>query len=260
MLWGFFSCFYHCIIKHVSLFVTYKIPALSFIPTHVLSLLTTGSPHGLVIEVGNLEAVVLPIATHHAPMMYCLRSTPRAGRHLSRELRRLLAKYATLTPSSLSTASSVRTNLTEDLLSHEVVEDIKTRLLFVSPIRSTSVADSGESQVDWYQQASMATDTKYRFKDPVTGEMRYLIVPGWIRERAAECIFGNVSSRSDGCEEEEEGIILCTLECLLKVHVHRTLDKYTDFPNMYMISSDTCGYAKPHGQQNSAYWWDSDVT
>lgn len=60
-----------------------------------------------------------------------------------------------------------------------------------------------------YQNFSSATDVYYpiALKD---GTKATLLIPGWVRERAAEVLF-------EGDEEDEPGLAHCILNCLLKV-------------------------------------------
>lgn len=43
------------------LFDYFQVPSISFVPIHLMALLTTGLTTGLVIDVGNLETTVLPV-------------------------------------------------------------------------------------------------------------------------------------------------------------------------------------------------------
>lgn len=46
------------------LFDYFQVPSISFVPTHLMALLTTGITTGLIIDVGNLETSVLPVSVH----------------------------------------------------------------------------------------------------------------------------------------------------------------------------------------------------
>lgn len=43
------------------LFDYFQVPSISFVPTHLMALLTTGLTTGLVIDVGHLETSILPV-------------------------------------------------------------------------------------------------------------------------------------------------------------------------------------------------------
>jgi actin-related protein 10 len=44
------------------LFDYFQVPSISFVPIHLMALLTTGLTTGLVVDVGNLETSVLPVS------------------------------------------------------------------------------------------------------------------------------------------------------------------------------------------------------
>lgn len=44
------------------LFDYFQVPSISFVPIHLMALLTTGITAGLIIDVGNLETSVLPVS------------------------------------------------------------------------------------------------------------------------------------------------------------------------------------------------------
>lgn len=46
------------------LFDYFQVPSISFVPIHLMALLTTGLTTGLVIDVGNLETSVLPVSLY----------------------------------------------------------------------------------------------------------------------------------------------------------------------------------------------------
>lgn len=115
-----------------------------------------------------------------------------------------------------------------------MLEDIKTRFLFVSPVsarhRSPRRRSSTRPPPDNQQEedededmtfASVATNVKY----PVRIDDRYgqnegngvatLIIPGWVRERAAEALFEG--------DEDEASVAGCILDVLVKVRT-----KFTD--------------------------------
>lgn len=69
--------------------------------------------------------------------------------------------------------------------------------------------DDSVDKIDAYKSFSSATDVYYpvMLKD---GTKATLLIPGWIRERAADVLF-------EGDDEDEPGVAQCVLECLLKV-------------------------------------------
>lgn len=54
------------------LFDYFQVPSISFVPIHLMALLTTGLTTGLVIDVGNLETSVLPVSLTQIQFMHIL--------------------------------------------------------------------------------------------------------------------------------------------------------------------------------------------
>ena len=54
------------------LFHRLQVPALCFVPSHLLALLTTGESTGLVVDCGHLETTVLPVSIiNYQYWVYC---------------------------------------------------------------------------------------------------------------------------------------------------------------------------------------------
>lgn len=102
-------------------------------------------------------------------------------------------------------------------LTPTVLEDIKTRFLFVGSMMISGTIKSAEKtpEEEWekkYAPVSTASDLHYPItlnKKSKDRQMGILILPGWIRERAAEVLFEG--------DEDESSVAVCLLECLLKV-------------------------------------------
>ncbi|RUS20977.1 hypothetical protein BC937DRAFT_93948 [Endogone sp. FLAS-F59071] len=210
------------------LFQNFQVPSISWAPLHLLALLTTGLTTGLVVDCGNLETTVLPIYAAR-PLTPFIRTTPLAGRSLTARLKELLLEHGHLVPpSNIHSSQAPRIQIPESLLNTALLEDIKTRFLFVSPVsarhRSPRRRSSTRPPPDDQQEedededmtfASVATDVKY----PIRIDDRYgqsegngvatLIIPGWVRERAAEALF-------DG-DEDEASVSGCILDVLMKL-------------------------------------------
>ncbi|OAV94999.1 hypothetical protein PTTG_05497 [Puccinia triticina 1-1 BBBD Race 1] len=124
----------------IALFDQLHVPSIAFTPSPVLTLMACGILTGLVVDVGNLETSVIPVYMSR-PLFPMIKSTTRAGSRLSARLSVLLSRFAQylIIPkfgqSSLSTSNpriTKPTHIPPGLLTPAVVEDIKTRLLFVS--------------------------------------------------------------------------------------------------------------------------------
>ncbi|KAJ1658371.1 hypothetical protein IWQ61_002375 [Dispira simplex] len=202
------------------LFEYFQVPALIYFPAPGLSLVTTGSVSGLVVDCGHLETVVTPVFEGHTLIPY-IQTTPLAGKALSHNLRELLLSHAILespTNPEVSLAS---------LLSDKIIEDIKCRFLFASPVRPTfdTRVTFPDEQAQWYQQMTTTTDIVYPVsypvsetqdfssKSPVPAPLYRIRIPGWVRERAADILFNG------DAEADILGIPRILLNCLLKVPI-----------------------------------------
>ncbi|KAH9964476.1 actin-domain-containing protein [Russula dissimulans] len=130
------------------LFDNLQVPSISFASSHLLALLSVGRITGLVLDCGELESTALPIFSSR-PLFHQLKTTPLAGARLTSHLRALLLLFGTYLPppTSLSAAvnlptSSRSTRVPLEVLSDDVLEEIKTRSSFVGEAMDTSL-DSG---------------------------------------------------------------------------------------------------------------------
>ncbi|EKM78646.1 hypothetical protein AGABI1DRAFT_75023 [Agaricus bisporus var. burnettii JB137-S8] len=277
------------------------VPSVSFASSHLLSLLSVGRITGLVVDCGHLESVALPIFASR-PLFPQLRTTPQAGCQLTQHLRALLLMFGTYIP-PLATLSSTTivpeseraTRVPQEILTEELVEEIKTRCCFVSemmpefhedlndyeatpsegepmleymdsepevepevppsddmtPSESEfSTAESSENMVsqaetsespsqqndprtpaseegmageghlqgiaNLYKRYSTATTIRMRVTpaahQPTGTGQGTLVIPGWIRERAAEVLF-------EGGDIDESSLAELILDVLLKTPV-----------------------------------------
>jgi actin-related protein 10 len=170
-----------------------------------------------------------------------LHTTPRAGLRLSRRLRALLLRFGAYVPvpslfsNSTSTKPQEAGPVPDDILTHDLLEDIKARGCFVSDPVDDEVerelpTDAGRMDVDEpmsdvYDEgtdarlmqrlerrwARRSTASSITVSVPGKGT---LAIPGWIRERAAEVLF-------EPGDEDEVNVAEALLECLLKVNSGR---------------------------------------
>ncbi|WVF68642.1 hypothetical protein IAT40_003412 [Kwoniella sp. CBS 6097] len=233
--------------EHIAraLFDNLQIPSISFTPSSLLALVACGRITGLVIDVGWLEATITPVF-HSRPLYTLARSTPLAGRRLHSHLRNLLHHHAVYIPppSSMSTIRSRERieGIPLSILTDQVVERILTEGCFVGGIVVEGIQEDSTMEVDEpeieneglteedkrlarqaneakkrYAHTSSAKDMTFRVT-PVVGSSKgmgsgTIIVPGWIRERAAEVLF------DDDEEGEERSIPRDILHCLLKLPI-----------------------------------------
>ncbi|GAA5801446.1 actin family [Helicostylum pulchrum] len=188
------------------LFDYFQVPSISFVPIHLMALLTTGLTTGLVIDVGNLETSVLPIYVSR-PLIPYISTTQLAGFSITKRLSELLYEHGRfIPPSNLHLSLAPHNNIPSNLLTPELLEDIKTRVIFCSPIMIGKQQDP--TSLESYKNFSNATDLYY----PITlqdGTRANLLIPGWIRERTVEVLFEG--------DEDEPSIAQCIMDSLLKL-------------------------------------------
>ncbi|WWC65654.1 uncharacterized protein I303_108275 [Kwoniella dejecticola CBS 10117] len=223
--------------EHIAraLFDNLQVPSVSFTPSSLLSLAACGRITGLVVDVGWLESTVTPVF-HSRPLYNLARSTPIAGRRSHKHLRVLLQHHANYIPAPSSLSHPLDRPRTQgipsDLLTDELVQKILTEGCFVGDPHVPGQADElmevdqtqeeGEAQ----ESARIAQEWKDRYGDSSSAkDMRFsipfggsglgpatIIVPGWIRERAAEILFADDDS-------EEPSIPRLILDCILKLPI-----------------------------------------
>ena len=254
-----------------------QVPSLSFASAPVLALMAAGRLSGLVVDVGHLETTVTPVSDqrmlarqegrkrplpsdygdllsrqvfHSRPLFPSLTTSPIAGRRLNRRLRALLLAFASYIapPSSLTSTTPARVaSLPREILTDDLVEQIKTRLCFVGG--EALPADEAQAASGDVELPQVRDDLEERDEDeaivahlykrysrtgpatkPVSfrvptlrggsalssasghsGGRGWIQVPGWVRERAAEVLW------EDEGDHDARGLADVVLECLLRV-------------------------------------------
>ncbi|KAF9942527.1 hypothetical protein BGZ67_001140 [Mortierella alpina] len=182
-----------------------NVPSVSFTPSHLLALLTTGISTGLVIDCGHLETSALPIYAFR-PMTPFIRTTPRAGKFLSTHLKQLLREKC---PISLAENPTDLRTIPEGMLTSAFLENIKTRLLFASPLIITARDNIKEEEMNNnYRDVSTSSEVLVDVWLEEEQARGILAIPGWIRERASECLFNG--------DEDAESLTDTILESILK--------------------------------------------
>lgn len=213
------------------LFQKLQVPSISFTPSHLLALLTIGQTTGLVIDCGHLEMTVLPVSNPiiisvrcsyglklnirimsqiyaARPLIPFTTASPLAGRAMTTRLRKLLVDHGRfIAPSSLHRSIAPRTNIPQNMLTADVIEEIKTRICIVSPVPVSG--DSSTNPIELWQDFSAATDLYYPMSTTNQGKT-WLFVPGWVRERAAEVLFENDN------EDDQKSVVEAILVALYK--------------------------------------------
>lgn len=172
-----------------------------------------------------------------------MHATSCAGKRLKQRLRSLLLRYARYTPPPNLSSSNTGPRPTagpvpSECLTPSLLEDLVTRALFVgSPIgqdppSSDADVEMQETEVrlqDTYDESkdvrlldslksryeanSTATNLNHRISNPhsPSGSLKgLLVIPGWIRERAADVLF-------ESGDVDEPSIVETILEVILQV-------------------------------------------
>ncbi|WVQ75050.1 hypothetical protein IAR50_004659 [Cryptococcus sp. DSM 104548] len=228
--------------EHIArtLFDNLRVPSVAFTPSSLLALASCGRITGLVVDVGWLETSITPVYNSR-PLFSLSRTTPLAGRKLHARIRSLLHLHGLYLapPKSLGELSRERRDgVPLDLLDDAFVEKIVTEGLFVGGV---FVEPEGDGDADMeepedaveksnkledlslirslkgkYQPSSLAKDMTFSVR-PTTGSNSMgfgtVVIPGWVRERAAEILF------EDDESDEAEALPHAILNSVLKLPV-----------------------------------------
>ncbi|KAJ2719419.1 hypothetical protein GGI07_005220 [Coemansia sp. Benny D115] len=215
-----------------------RVPQLTFYPSSVAALMTCGIMDGLVVDCGHRSTVVTPVYDGR-PMLTYVISTPVGGHALFQNLRKLLLRFGRFTPFSTDAAASATGSpnegnaqggssvaVSEDILSDEVVEFLKTKLLYVSPLSvpasfgtppvGLGVGMVGDDLVEWFESSVTASSERTRMTigGRPSGRARGVLeFPSWIRERASEILFYGDSV------QDHRGIVDVLAQCIARVPV-----------------------------------------
>lgn len=136
-----------------------------------------------------------------------IRTTPRAGKFLSTHLKQLLKEKC---PISLVDNPTDLRIIPEGMLTSSFLETIKTRLLFASPLIINARDNIGEDEMNNnYRDVSTSTEVNVEVWLQEEQARGKLAIPGWIRERASECLFNG--------DEDAESLTDVILETVSKV-------------------------------------------
>ncbi|KAG0215105.1 hypothetical protein BGX28_000810 [Mortierella sp. GBA30] len=140
------------------------------------------------------------------PMTPFIRTTPRAGKFLSAHLKQLLREKC---PISLVDNPTDLRIIPEGMLTSAFLENIKTRLLFASPLIITAKDNVNEEEMNNnFRDVSTSSEVHVEVWLEEEQARGILAIPGWIRERASECLFNG--------DEDAESLTDIILESILK--------------------------------------------
>lgn len=133
------------------LFDVFQVPSVTFYPSHLSALATTGSPNGLVVDIGWLETSAMPVYEFR-PLIHFSKSLPMGGKAVMKRLQLLLLNHGSLVfkrynmDADKQVASPTKTTMAtgdeeaklsisfiKQYFSMELLQDIMARCLFTSP-------------------------------------------------------------------------------------------------------------------------------
>lgn len=157
-------------------------PALLVVPQNLMALMTLMIPTGLMIDIGQQEAVCIPII-NGVTLIGSSKFTNLGAKQLHRRIKEELIKYK----AEVRTVQGVRC-VEESDLNEKIIEDIKLKTCFVCPFKRSlalkaSLVWVGE-QIRYSVAGGCPPDVRY----PIYGD-RILTVPGLVREAACELFF-----------------------------------------------------------------------
>lgn len=163
------------------LFEYMKTPAIIFSPSQLLALTSVGKKTGLVVDCGYLETSILPISDYRC-LIHSIKTMPFAGQAISKHLRQLIINHSSIHYDDGRIFPFKEENL--ELLTNNVIEDIKASVCFIGPKPDvTEILDDNIYPYNIYR--SSASEIEY----PIEEKKLKILIPGWIRERAAELLF-----------------------------------------------------------------------
>ncbi|KAJ3329631.1 hypothetical protein HDU76_007528, partial [Blyttiomyces sp. JEL0837] len=240
------------------LFDILQVPSITFVPSTLLALLTTGKNTGLVVDCGHLETTVVPIYDGR-PLIHMIHTVPLAGNAVTGRLKLLLKNHGSLvqdfslpnppstdpavtsTDQVLSPTSPMSPNYTSsteptavtsgstasasssqqqqhlpdgllDSITPETWEDLKARTCFVGGFPTFRDVSHDNREVAYpYRERAIPYTIYSSIATPVLWRVSHserILVPGWVRERAAEVLFEG--------DDDGESVASVVLETLMR--------------------------------------------
>lgn len=186
------------------LFEHFEVPAVVFVPSHLMAMYTLGINSALVLDCGYYESISLPIY-EGVCILSAWQAIPLGGLAIHRRIESELMQLATVRGSE---DEEYPLSILTDPIRESVLEDIKVRTCFV-----TNYERAQQLQVWGFARTNNANiipdppppppEVKY----PLDGD-KILTIPGTVREYAAEALF-----ELDG---DMKSIVTLLLDSILK--------------------------------------------
>ena len=152
------------------------------VPQNLMALMTLMVPTGLVIDIGQQEAVCVPII-NGVTLIGSSKFTNLGAKQLHRRIKEELIKYK----AEVRTVEGVRC-VSEQDLTDKIIEDIKLKTCFVCPFKRSLLLKESLVLEDGQIKYSITSGCPPNVRYPIHGD-RILTIPGLIREAACELFF-----------------------------------------------------------------------
>lgn len=165
------------------LFRHFEVSSVMFVPTHLVVLSTLATDTALVVDIGNKEATVIPVYSG-IQVLHAWQAQPLAAEAVHAEIRRQL----------------LENGVSADLLTDDVVEEIKVRICFVTTYERSLKYKNNEPPTP-------PQDVQY----PIHGK-DIITIPGRLRETVFEVLFPEDNDRLGLPYIILDAIAKCTLD------------------------------------------------
>jgi actin-related protein 10 len=157
----------------------FEVSSILFVPSHLVSLCTLGVNTALILDVGYVEAVLIPVF-EGVPVLHAWQAQPRAAQAVESALKALLSE-----------------NSEKEDFPESIIEDIKVRTCFVTSLNRATQLDAVEPPPDVVYQEG-GTDT--------------FCIPGKVREAVHEVLFEQDNDQTSISTMILDAIIKCPID------------------------------------------------
>jgi len=185
------------------MFNYFEVSSLLLVPAHLMSLFTLGLSTALVLDVGYEEALAIPIC-EGVVMVNSSHSVPFAGKAIHKNLEDLLMKSGKV---KKDTSDEKPIADVIDFLEEQILEDIKVRSCFVTKLERAEKIHQAKIN----NQPEKEPVPPHGLEYPMGGD-HIIIIPGYIREQAAEIMFEQDSEQISMATIILDTILKCSLD------------------------------------------------
>lgn len=158
----------------------FEVSSILFVPSHLVSLCTLGVNTALILDVGYVEAVLIPVF-EGVPVLHAWQAQPRAAQAVESSLKALL----------------LNENSKKEDFPESTIEDIKVRTCFVTSFYRATQLESVEPPLDVVYREG-GTDT--------------FCIPGNVREAVHEVLFEQDNDQTSISTMILDAIIKCPID------------------------------------------------